>query len=132
MSGAVLVPIVGDRFVPLTLARVIIGRNEGCTVQLTDHSVSGRHCEIHFDGNRWWITDLGSRNGTRVNGVPVKHRPLKHGDEIMIGSHLKYRLDCAEGTNNEGLLTRRRLQFAGAITAVVALLVLAWWLAMGR
>ncbi len=130
-SGAVLVPIVGDRFLPLTQNRIVIGRNEDCTVQLTDHSVSGRHCELHFDGSRWWITDLGSRNGTRVNGVPIKHRPLKHGDEIMIGNQLKYRLDCAVGANREGRLTRRRLQTAGAVAAVVALLALVWWLAMG-
>ncbi len=132
VSGAVLVPINGDRFRPLTQNRVTFGRNEDCTVQLTEHSVSGRHCELHFDGSRWWITDLGSRNGTRVNGVPIKHRPLKPGDEIMIGSHLKYRLDCADGgAKKEGLLTRQRLQFAGVIAAAIALLALAWWLAIG-
>ena len=132
-SGAVLVPIVGDRFLPLTQNRIIIGRNEDCTVQLTDHSVSGRHCELHFDGSRWWITDLGSRNGTRVNGVPIKHRPLKPGDEIMIGSHLTYRLDCADGgAKSERLRARKRLQIFGAIAAVVALCALVWWLAMGR
>jgi eukaryotic-like serine/threonine-protein kinase len=132
-SGAVLVPIVGDRFLPLTQDRVIIGRNEDCTVPLADHSVSGRHCELHFDGSRWWITDLGSRNGTRVNGVPVKHRPLKPGDEIMIGNHLKYRLDCADGgAKKEGLLTRRCLQITGGIAAAAAFSALVWWLTMGR
>lgn len=128
-SGAVLVPINGDRFRPLTQDRVTVGRNEDCTVSLADHSVSGRHCELHFDGSRWWITDLGSRNGTRVNGVPVKHRPLKPGDEIQIGSHLRYRLDCAEGgAKKESLLTKQRLQIAVAIAAVMALLALTWWL----
>ena len=132
VSGAVLVPINGDRFRPLTQNRVTFGRNEDCTVQLTDHSVSGRHCELHFDGSRWWITDLGSRNGTRVNGVPIKHRPLKPGDEIMIGSHLKYRLDCADsGAKKEGLLTGRRLQIAGVIAAAAVLSGLVWWLTRG-
>lgn len=131
MSGAVLVPISGDRFRPLTQDRVTIGRNEDCTVQLTDHSVSGRHCELHFDGSRWWITDLGSRNGTRVNGTPVKHRPLKPGDEIMIGSHLKYRLDCADGgAKKEGLLARKRLRIAGAIAFTAALIAFVWWLTL--
>jgi len=129
-SGAVLVPISGDRFRPLTQDRVTFGRNEDCTVPLADHSVSGRHCELHFDGSRWWITDLGSRNGTRVNGVPVKHRPLKPGDEITIGSHLTYRLDCADGgAKKEGLLAKRRLQITGVIAvAVVAVAALVWWL----
>ena len=131
-SGAVLVPISGDRFRPLTQDRVTFGRNEDCTVQLTDHSVSGRHCELHFDGNRWWITDLGSRNGTRVNGVPVKHRPLKPGDEIMIGSHLCYRLDCADGgAKKGGLLTRPRLQIIEAIAVAAVLSALVWWLTAG-
>ncbi len=132
-SGAVLVPVGGGRFLPLTQERVSIGRNEDCTVQLTDTAVSGRHCELSFDGSRWWITDLGSRNGTHVNGVPVKHRPLRHGDEITIGSHLKYRLDCAEvGEKKSRLLTRQRLQILGGIAAAAALSALMWWLTMGR
>jgi serine/threonine protein kinase len=132
-SGAVLVPIIGDRFLPLTQGRVIIGRNEDCTVQLADHSVSGRHCELHFDGSRWWITDLGSRNGTRVNGVPIKHRPLKPGDEIMIGSHLQYRLDCADDdSKREGLLSRSPLKIAGAMAIGVAVTVLLWLLTVRR
>ena len=132
-SGAVLVPISGDRFRPLTQNRVIVGRNEDCTIQLTDHSVSGRHCELDFDGTRWWITDLGSRNGTRVNGIPIKHRPLKPGDEIMIGNHLKYRLDCEEvEAKKRGLLTKPSLQIIGTIAGAVTLSALVWWLTMGR
>ena len=131
-SGAVLVPISGDRFRPLTQNRVTIGRHDDCTIQLTDPSISGHHCEIHFDGTRWWITDLGSRNGTHVNGVPIKQRPLKPGDKITIGSHLTYRLDCAEeGPKKEGLLTKRRLQIAGVIAATAVLTGLLWWLTMG-
>ena len=89
--------------------------------------------EIHFDGTRWWITDLGSRNGTRVNGVPIKQRPLKPGDEITIGSHLTYRLDCADSApNRAGLLTKRRLQIVFTIAAVLATIFLVWWLTQGR
>ncbi|MEK6262324.1 MAG: FHA domain-containing serine/threonine-protein kinase [Planctomycetota bacterium] len=129
-SGAVLVPIVGDRFVPLTQDRVIIGRNEDCTVQLTDNAVSGRHCELHFDGSRWWITDLGSRNGTRVNGSIVKQRPLRPGDEIMIGSNLKYRLDCADARSTKKVSRsyKRLLQIGLSVVATAAVVAgLAWW-----
>ncbi len=133
VSGAVLVPVRGDRFRPLTQNRVTIGRHDDCTIQLTDPSISGRHCEIHFDGTRWWITDLGSRNGTQVNGVPIKQRPLKTGDEITIGSHLTYRLDCADsGKQKRDWFTTQRLQTAGIIAAIVALLAVVWWLAFVR
>jgi len=112
---------------------VTVGRNDDCTIQLTDPSISGRHCEIHFDGTRWWITDLGSRNGTRVNGTPIKQRPLKPGDEITIGSHLTYRLDCADSVPNRSvLLTKRRRQIVFTIAAVVATIFLVWWLTQGR
>ena len=132
-SGAVLVPISGDRFRPLTQNRVTIGRNDDCTIQLTDPSISGRHCEFHFDGTRWWITDLGSRNGTQVNGTPIKQRPLKPGDEITIGSHLTYRLDCADSTPKRAdFLTKRRLQIVFTIATVAATLFLVWWLTRGR
>ena len=132
-SGAVLVPISGDRFRPLTKKRVTVGRNDDCTIQLTDPSISGRHCEIHFDGTRWWITDLGSRNGTRVNGTPIKQRPLKPGDEITIGSHLTYRLDCADSVPKRAdFLTKRRLQVAFTIATAAATFLFAWWFTRGR
>jgi len=58
-------------------------------IPLTDESVSRRHAEIHPEDDNWILTDLGSSNGTYLNGVRVD-RPirLKHGDQIKMGATL--------------------------------------------
>lgn len=85
-SGAALV--LGDgRRVELADAGARIGRLPDCDVVLSDGNVSRRHAEVlHLDG-RWVVRDLGSTNGTRVNGVPVAgQRELQAGDELSLGN----------------------------------------------
>src|SRR5437660_304817 len=64
---------------------VIIGRQAGATLKSGNASVSRRHAVIEKDGDRFIIADLGSRNGTFVNDVPVRRRELQHGDRVRIG-----------------------------------------------
>ncbi|MGP8163310.1 MAG: FhaA domain-containing protein [Acidimicrobiales bacterium] len=64
---------------------VTIGRLPDCTVTLADPNVSRRHAEIRRDGDRVYLVDLGSTNGTRVNGVPVHQRELADGDVVTVG-----------------------------------------------
>jgi hypothetical protein len=64
---------------------VTIGRAAEAQVRLTDTSVSRRHAEVRRAGDGWTIVDLGSTNGTRVNGVPVTDRRLQDGDSITVG-----------------------------------------------
>jgi pSer/pThr/pTyr-binding forkhead associated (FHA) protein len=52
---------------------------------VTDTSVSRRHAEIRPSAGGWVIVDLGSTNGTRVNGAPVTERKLDDGDTITVG-----------------------------------------------
>lgn len=69
-----------------------IGRQSGCTLLLTRGSVSKLHAEIWHDGNSLRIRDLGSRNGTFVNGVQIlKDVPLSDGDVLHFSS-LEFRL----------------------------------------
>ncbi len=128
-SGAVLVPCHGGRYLPLVSERIVIGRREDCDLQLHDAAVSGRHCEFHFDGSQWWITDLGSRNGTQVNGSAIKHRLLSPGDEIMIGNHLRFRLDyVVTSATSRGSYGRLALIGTGIISLILTLILLAsWW-----
>jgi Protein of unknown function (DUF3662)/FHA domain len=65
---------------------VVIGRLPECTVVLGDPNVSRRHAEVRHVGEALVVTDLGSTNGTRVNGVPVREQHLASGDEITVGS----------------------------------------------
>ena len=53
-------------------ARHLVGRAARCDLQLTEPSVSGEHALLLFDDGAWWVRDLGSRNGTRVEEEPLE------------------------------------------------------------
>jgi len=80
-------PLEGTAF-NLTDAEVAIGRDRGNYLSIDDPSVSRRHCLIKADEGRFTLSDLGSYNGTRVNGIPIKERVLEHGDMVSIGDSL--------------------------------------------
>jgi adenylate cyclase len=63
-----------------------IGRHPNNTVQVLDRIVSKEHCHIDLVNGRFLLRDLGSLNGTYVNGERVHERPLYTGDEITLGS----------------------------------------------
>jgi hypothetical protein len=63
-----------------------IGRLAECDVVLADDSVSRRHAEVRRQGNEIVVRDLGSTNGTKVNGERVAERPLEDGDLLTVGT----------------------------------------------
>jgi len=65
---------------------MVLGRLPECAVVLNDPNVSRRHAEIRRRGSDVVVVDLGSTNGTRVNGVRVKEQLLNDGDEIEVGT----------------------------------------------
>jgi pSer/pThr/pTyr-binding forkhead associated (FHA) protein len=71
---------------------VAIGRDDLNAVCLqSDMRVSRRHAELSAREDQWILEDLGSKNGTIVNGRVVHRHPLKDGDKIQIGnSHLRF------------------------------------------
>ena len=74
-----------DTVISMTQGPVLIGREAGATLKIANASVSRRHAVIEREGDKFIIADLGSRNGTFVNGIPVKRRELQHGDRVKIG-----------------------------------------------
>ncbi len=62
-----------------------IGRGSGSDVFVPDVGVSRRHAEVRWEGDAFVVTDLGSANGTFVNGEQVIKWALEHGDEIRVG-----------------------------------------------
>ena len=74
-----------DRRVALGDQALTIGRATDAGVRVGDTSVSRRHAEIRPTGDGWTIVDLGSTNGTRVNGRPITERRLADGDTITVG-----------------------------------------------
>jgi len=74
-------------FLDLPEAGGVIGRSSEVELQIDDASVSRRHCSLERRGGGWWVIDLGSANGTRVNGELLKEpRELRHGDRLRVGS----------------------------------------------
>jgi len=63
---------------------VTIGRNAGNHIRIEDPAVSPHHCKIEFQDSRSILLDLDSHSGTFVNGIPVRQRELKSGDEVAI------------------------------------------------
>ncbi len=92
--------------IPLSPGGVVFGRGEEAQVRLPDSSTSRRHCLISAEESSWTVTDLASKNGTCVNGVPVESASLKPGDLIQIGlTTLQILPDddgCGQGTSVEG------------------------------
>jgi len=68
-------------------ARVAIGRGRDCELALITDSASRRHAEVYAEGAEFYVRDLGSKNGTFVNGQPVtRPHALKPGDRIGVGT----------------------------------------------
>lgn len=65
---------------------LVVGRMPECDVALSDPNVSRRHAEVRRQGTGFVVVDLGSTNGTRVNGAQIKERLLNNGDEITVGA----------------------------------------------
>src|ERR1700683_1229977 len=74
------------RRVSLGSEPLVIGRLPECDVVLPDSNVSRRHAELRRKGDGVFVTDLGSTNGTRVNGSPIREQLLASGDEVSVGS----------------------------------------------
>jgi pSer/pThr/pTyr-binding forkhead associated (FHA) protein len=72
---------------PLKVARpkTVIGRSRECEIRLDDENVSRRHCEVVEGSNGWTLVDLGSTNGTELNGRRVNRAELSDGDTITVG-----------------------------------------------
>ncbi|MDQ7094764.1 DUF3662 domain-containing protein [Desulfosporosinus sp. PR] len=77
-------PDLGQSF-NLTGAAVFIGRHGQCDLVLHDPEVSRRHLKIASGENGWWLDDLGSTNGSLVNGQRITHQTVAPGDRIQIG-----------------------------------------------
>ena len=75
----------------LTAGRLLLGRSSACQLVFADDSVSRRHAELRMHEGRWILRDLGSSNGTWVNGRRVMEAEVAPGDEVSLG-HCRYRL----------------------------------------
>jgi pSer/pThr/pTyr-binding forkhead associated (FHA) protein len=73
---------------PLPEGRVALGRKAPCEIVVDDPEVSSRHAELRREEGQILIVDLGSTNGTKLNGSPLRPQeptPIYNGDRILVG-----------------------------------------------
>src|SRR5579875_4204863 len=88
---AQLLPLDGTPPITINKDLVVIGRKEECDVRLEHKSVSKMHCILVKTDGLLLLRDLGSTNGTRVNGTRVRRAALLPNDQISI-AHYKFRV----------------------------------------
>ncbi|MCC6214461.1 MAG: sigma 54-interacting transcriptional regulator [Polyangiaceae bacterium] len=113
---------------PLPQRALVVGRESPADLVLPVHAVSRRHAELAPRGGRWWVRDLGSTNGTLVEGRRIAEAELEDGAELRIGDalllftthdvleHARYRLD---GSTAPG--ERRLVADPGALVGGLAM-----------
>ncbi len=98
-GGWILIGVTGEvrgkRF-ELSGARLTLGRKNTNTVALVDTKVSGVHCEVVFEGGKPVLRDLGSTNGTFLEGKRIDEIALSHGDRFGVGECVFVVADKAE------------------------------------
>jgi len=85
----VMQPVGGGDPIPLPKPEMVIGRRPGCDIRLDYENISGKHCTLRFLNGIWMIRDLGSTNGTTVNGTLIaSEQSLMPDEELGIAGHL--------------------------------------------
>jgi adenylate cyclase len=124
MAGDVLgelVPVGGGDAIELRNAVMTIGRRESNDICLKFSNVSGLHCELTFKRGVWLVRDLGSQNGTKINGermLSTSPKPLRPGDVIGISGHkfkLEYHLTPESRSTLEEMLTEEEDVFGQSL-----------------
>lgn len=82
-----LQPLGGGDSIPLLKPLLVVGRRESVDIVLRFPNVSGQHCELSLTNGHWYVKDLGSSNGTKVNGTRVSEQRLDPGDTLSIAKH---------------------------------------------
>jgi signal transduction histidine kinase/ActR/RegA family two-component response regulator len=110
-------PLVGQKF---TVGdSLVIGRALDAEAMIADGSISRKHARVCRSAlGSFVLEDLGSKNGTRINGIPIARQVLKYGDRIQLGARVVLvfnRFDSME----DKLLQRQRLETMGRMVAGV-------------
>jgi len=82
-----LVPVGGGDTIPLLKKSLLVGRRESCDIVLRFPNVSAHHCQLTLMGGYWYVRDLQSRNGVKVNSVKVTEKRIDPGDTLAVAKH---------------------------------------------
>jgi pSer/pThr/pTyr-binding forkhead associated (FHA) protein len=93
----IMKPVGGGDPVPLRKPEMVVGRRASCDICLDFENVSGKHCVLKFHNQFWHVRDLGSTNGTTVNGAPLaSEHSIMPDDELGIAGHV-FKIDYEPG-----------------------------------
>ena len=90
-------PVGGGDPIPLLRTLLVIGRKESCNIVLRFPNVSAEHCRLSLVNGRWFVQDLGSRNGTKVNGHVVRESHIEPGSRLSVAGHEYEMADVPNG-----------------------------------
>ena len=82
-----MIPIGGGDTIPLIKKKLMIGRRESCDIVLRFANVSAHHCQLTCENGYWYVKDLNSRNGTKVNGKRIQQKRIDPGDSFSVAKH---------------------------------------------
>src|SRR5438270_10777355 len=99
-------PIVPDK-------QIVVGRSSDLDMVLVEDMVSRKHARITMQQDQIWIEDLGSTNGTFVNGEKIKRARLKEGDRVLIGTSI-LKVIAGEGARADSTDAKRDLENVAA------------------
>jgi adenylate cyclase len=115
-----LVPVGGGDTIPLIREALTVGRRESCDICMRFPNISGVHCEFLYRNGYWYIRDLNSTNGIKVNGLRVQEKLLHPKDEVAIGKRrytINYELPAdrraLEEVVEEDIMSQSLLEKAG-------------------
>jgi ABC-type multidrug transport system ATPase subunit/pSer/pThr/pTyr-binding forkhead associated (FHA) protein len=110
---------------PLIQGEIVIGRNPDCQLILDDREVSRRHARLEHTGDQFWLLELGSTNGTQLDGEPLAPRrrySLNPGQTFQVGSYILFvsELGHAAGRGEQGAPTPRQAPITPGTPAMEA------------
>jgi signal transduction histidine kinase len=108
----------------LTLTVHSVGRDSSSSIRLHDTEASRRHAEFRLANGVWRVFDLGSANGTFVNGQPAKDTPLQSGDRIQVGQSILVFSGGRESSGSDlaeriSMITRQDMELSSAIIKTI-------------
>ncbi len=115
-----LQPLGGGDTIPLIREVLTVGRRESCDIRLNFQNISGIHAQLQFRNGYWYIRDMNSTNGVKVQGVRVQEKLLHPRDEITIGKRkyvIEYELPAdrraLDEVMEEDIMSQSLLEKAG-------------------
>ena len=93
----IMKPIGGGDPIPLLKVELVIGRRPTCDIQLDYENISGKHCILKFYNQVWHVKDLGSTNGTTINGAPLSSEHTVMPDDELGIAHRAFSIDYEPG-----------------------------------